>query len=115
MWSMTVFGLGVVTGALFLSAYPIAQATKTFYSGLKERDVSVQALKEQYETNNKTLEFLRKYDITVEHRITDDSWDKKSLRSAPIVLFPKDIVIRTDEINGYLRKWDQQQTGNSWF
>lgn len=103
MWSITMFGVGVVTGALFLSAYPIAEVTKTFYSEIKERDVSIQALKEQYETNNKTLEFLRKYNITVQHNITDDSWDKRSLQFAPMVLFPRDITIRTDEINGYLR------------
>ncbi len=103
MWSITMFGVGVVTGALFLSAYPIAEVTKTFYSEIKERDVSIQTLKEQYETNNKTLEFLRKYNITVQHNITDDSWDKRSLQFAPMVLFPRDITIRTDEINGYLR------------
>ena len=60
MWSITMFGIGMVTGALFLSAYPIVEASKIFYSELKDRDVSIQALKEQYEMNNKTLEFLRR-------------------------------------------------------
>lgn len=103
MWSITIFGIGVVTGALFLSAYPIAEASKTFYSELKDRDVSIQALKEQYETNNKTLEFLRKNNITIKDGITDDSWEKRSMQFAPMVLFPKNRVIRTDEINGYRR------------
>lgn len=103
MWSITMFGIGVVTGAIFLSAYPIAQASKTFYFELKERDVSIQALKEQYETNNKTLEFLRKNNIKIKDGITDDSWEKRSMQFAPMVLFPKNRVIRTDEINGYRR------------
>lgn len=103
MWSLTMFGIGVMTGALFLSAYPIAEASKTFYSELKERDASVQTLKEQYETNSKTLEFMRKYDITIHHSITDDSWDKRSFQFAPMVLFSKDRIIRTDEIDRYTR------------
>jgi len=103
MWSITMFVFGVVIGGLFLSAYPIAEASKTFYSELKERDVSIEALKVQYETNSKAHEFLRKHNIKIEYGETDDSWDKKSLRFAPILLFPKNRVIKTDEINGYLR------------
>jgi len=103
MWSLTMFSVGVVIGALFLSVYPIAEASKTFYSKLKEHDASIQILKEQYETNSKTLEFLRKHNITIRHNITDDSWDKRSLQFAPIVLFSKKQVTLTDEINGYTR------------
>jgi len=103
MWSMTLFGTGAVVGALFLSAYPIAEASKIFYSKLKERDESVQILKEQYETNDNTLEFLRKYDITIHHNITDDSWKKRSFRFAPMIFLPKDRVIHTDEIDRYTR------------
>jgi len=103
MWNLTMFSTGVVTGALFLSAYPIAEASKTFYSKLKEHDASIQILKEQYETNNATLTFLREYDITIRHNITDDSWDKRSLQFAPMVLFSKDRVIRTDKIDRYTR------------
>ena len=103
MWSMTMFGIGAVVGALFLSAYPIAEASKTFYSELKERDASIQTIREQYETNNQTLEFLRKYDITIRNSMTDDSWDKRSLRFAPMIVFPKDRVIRTDTIDRYNR------------
>jgi len=103
MWNMTMFGTGVVTGTLFLSAYPIAEASKIFYSELKKRDASIQTLKEQYETNNQTLEFLRKYNITIRHNRTDNSWSKRSLRFAPMVLFLKDKVIQTDEIDRYTR------------
>ncbi len=103
MWSLTMFGIGAVVGALFLSAYPIAEASKTFYSELKEHDALIQTLKEQYETNSETLKFMRKHDITIHHSITDDSWDKRSFQFAPIVLFSKDRVIRTDKINQYTR------------
>lgn len=111
MWSMMMFVTGVMAGALFLSAYPIAEASKTFYSELKERDALIQTMKEQYETNDQTLEFLRKYDITIRNGITDDSWDKRSLRFAPMVLFPKDRVIRTDEIDRYTRIIFKKTTG----
>jgi len=103
MWSITMFGIGVVTGALFLSAYPIANISKSFYTELKNHDIAINALKRQYEKNNKTLEFLRKYNITIDHDITDDSWAKKSFQFTPMLLFPKNRVIRTDEINGYSR------------
>jgi hypothetical protein len=103
MWSVVMFGAGSIMGALFLSAYPIAEATKIFYAELKERDVSVQALKEQYETNNNTLEFLRKNNISIKNGITDDSWDNALFRVAPMLLLPKNRVIVTDEINEYTR------------
>ncbi|MCF6243881.1 MAG: hypothetical protein L3J43_02460 [Sulfurovum sp.] len=103
MWSLTMFGTGLVAGALFLSAYPIAQISKTFYLDLKERDASIQTIKEQYKTNAETLAFLEKYGITIKHNITDDSWTQRSLRFAPMVLFSKDRVILTDEIKQYTR------------
>jgi hypothetical protein len=115
MWSITMFGIGVVTGALFLSAYPIAEVTKTFNSELKERDVAIQELKEQYEANNKTLEFLRKHNITIHPSVTDDSWEKRSFQFAPMVLFSKNKVIRTDEINGYRRIIFKKQEINNDF
>lgn len=98
-----MFGTGVIAGALFLSAYPIAQAAKTFHAQIKKQDEAIQELKEQYETNNKILEFLRKNNITIDYGITDDSWEKRSMQFAPMVLLPKNSVIRTDEINGYRR------------
>ena len=112
IWSLTMFGTGVVAGALFLSAYPIAEASKTFYSKLKERDESIQTLKEQYETNDKTLTFLRKYNITIRHNITDKSWDKRSLRFAPMVLFSRNKVIQTDTIDRYTRIIFKKETGD---
>ncbi len=100
-------------GALFLSAYPIAQAAKTFHAKLKKQDESIQELKEQYETNSKANEFLRKHNIKIEYGKTDDSWEQQSLRFAPILLFPKNKVIRTDEINGYHRIiFEKQETNN---
>jgi len=103
MWSVTMFGIGAVVGALFLSTYPIVETSKIFYYELKERDASIQTMKEQYETNSKTLKFLRKYNITISHSVTDDSWDKRSFQFVPMILFSKNRVMQTDEIDRYTR------------
>ncbi len=101
--SIMLFTSGTVLGALFLAAYPIAAAAKYFHDELLIRDSKIQQLKEQYETNNKTLRFLRKYNITIRNGRTDDSWHREGLSYHPMILFDKKRVKRMDEINGYSR------------
>jgi len=103
MWDTFLFGVGVVVGALFLSVYPIEKATKTFHDELVKRDIQIQKLKEQYETNSDMITFLKENDITVETGTTDDSWKKASLRFAPMLLFNKRKVGVIDNINNYKR------------
>jgi hypothetical protein len=103
MWDMMLWGSGIVIGALFLAAYPIAKAATTFHDELLQRDKQIQQLKEHYETNSHMIAFLKKHGITVEPGITDDSWDKESLRFAPMLLFRECKVSKVDEINGYRR------------
>jgi len=103
MWDIFLFVIGVVVGALFLAVYPIAKATKTFHDELVKRDVQIQQLKEQYETNNNMITFLKANNITVKIGTTDDSWDKASLRFAPMLLFKERKVSTVDSINNYKR------------
>jgi hypothetical protein len=103
MWDMMLFGTGTITGALFLAAYPIAKAATTFHDELLQRDKQIQQLKEHYETNSHMIAFLKNHGITVKPGVTDDSWDKESLRFAPILLFREHKVSRVDRINGYRR------------
>ena len=103
LWDVMLFGTGTITGALFLAAYPIAKAVTTFHDELLQRDKQIKQLKEHYETNSQMIAFLKKHDITVEPGITDDSWEKESLRFAPMLLFKERKVGRVDEINGYRR------------
>jgi len=103
MWSMTMFGIGTIVGALFLSAYPIAAVAKTFRHEIKINDEKLNLLKEQYETNDSTLAFLRKHDMTIRYNTTDDSWTKKDFRFSPMILLDQKQVLKVDEINGYTR------------
>jgi DNA repair exonuclease SbcCD ATPase subunit len=103
MWDVMLLGSGMVIGALFLAAYPIAQAATTFHDELLQRDKQIQQLKEHYETNSHMIAFLKKHGITVEPGITDDSWDKEPLRFAPMLLFKDRKVGKVDKINGYRR------------
>ena len=98
-----LFMTGVIIGALFLASYPIAKATKTFHNELVKRDTQVKQLKEQYETNSKMITFLKANDITVETRTTNESWNRESLRFAPMMLLKEQKVSIVDEIAGYKR------------
>ena len=68
-----------------------------------KRDIKIQQLKEHYETNSKMIAFLKANDITVKIGTTNKSWDRESLRFAPMLLFQEQKVGRVDEINGYRR------------
>jgi len=113
MWSLTLFGVGAVVGALFLSAYPIAQVSKAFYLELKEKDAAIKTTKDRYVTNTKTLDFLETHGITLHHNTTDDSWNRSSYRFAPIVFFSKSSVLQTDETNQYTRIIFKKQGENN--
>ena len=103
MWDIFLLGVGVVGGALFLAVYPITKATKTFHDELVKRDIQIQQLKEQYETNSKMITFLKANDITVRLGTTDDSWNRASLRFAPMLLFERSQIGVVDSINNYKR------------
>jgi hypothetical protein len=103
LYSFILFMTGVIIGALFLAASPIATATKTFHDELVKRDTQIQRIKEQYETNSKMITFLKANDITVKTGTTNDSWNRESLRFAPMLLFKEQKVSRVDEISGYKR------------
>ena len=103
MWDMMLFCSGAVVGSLFLAIYPIAKAATVFHDELLARDKQIQKLKEKYETNSKMITFLKANDITVKTGTTNDSWDRESLRFAPMLLFSEQKVSRVDEIAGYKR------------
>ncbi|OQX75563.1 MAG: hypothetical protein B6D54_05620 [Epsilonproteobacteria bacterium 4484_65] len=103
LWDMMLFGSGTVVGSLFLAAYPITKATMVFHDELLQRDKQIQQLKEHYETNDKMIAFLKKHDITVKPGITNESWERESLRFAPMLLFNEQRIGRVDEINEYKR------------
>ena len=99
MWSLTMFAIGTMTGAAFLSTYPTEVISKIYHDKLKK----IEKIEKSYERSYHGLKYLMKNGIEPKIMETSDDWDETSMRNAPMMLIPNDRIFRIDRVGNYRR------------